>query len=573
MGIGGSILAGLSEALHAKAEKAKDREDAQKDQERQNESKIIMAGIQATYNDPTLTDDEKQKRVDQAQEKLKKLYPKDTHEMFDKWGGLLGKVAARKRQLQQSGQAPQTGGTPPFAPGPSGAGNAPQGTRGGGGGAPAPAPAGQSPGAPAQTPTPPPAAPPSAPGADYPDTQLGRQARQESQIDTANATSRLNTLKTLRQTSEAAGKPLTDQEDRALTIWAATGQMPSAAMMGGRKPVSVIGPDGSLVPGMEDADGNVWSNGQLMDNPKLMPKWKPRHGYAKDASGKFFSFSIDPQTNQPVPGSEDYNELPPAAYLDKVRTGMYHWTDDSGNVHESPFTTGSFTKVPSNVQGKSGTPAVPPAFKELPKPKAKTSGAGTGTSTDKTKAAKGAPDRTLGTKDTGVLSPAGQKVLMTTEPVVDQARKLEKIFDDHPELKTNDTPGYLLLPYIAYRMGYATDGALESEIAGLSLGSVIEAASVLQGTSRAVSALRMAMVHTPNAKVDSPKQIYNKLHNDIIPRLDDVMGAAKKYGRKRATASGGTEGDTNAVPPDIKSPPPTPGKGTGTADDPIIISP
>src|SRR6267154_3618773 len=100
-----------------------------------------------------------------------------------------------------------------------------------------------------------------------------------------------------------------------------------------------------------------------------MPKWKPRVGWTKLGPNKFMSFNIDPATNQPVPGSESTDNLPPSGYLDKVREGMYHWTDDSGNVHESPFTTRSFANVPSNVTGKNSTPAVPPGLAKLPQAK------------------------------------------------------------------------------------------------------------------------------------------------------------------------------------------------------------
>lgn len=550
-GTGWNVLSGM---IRKKVEDAREKHNAAEAQERQNEFDLIMEGVRAHAANGTLTDE----MIQQAQDKMKKLVPKDAHPLVDAFHKVMGHVRdARKLKGQGQGQGQgQPPTPPPGAPAKPGSVQQP----------PSQAPQAQPAPAPTQTPAQPPAQPsapiptsPTAPPANapaVPSSIYGPSAREmgesaatiQSAQETALATSRLSTLKAMRANYPDQEKGMPKELDNALTIWAVTGHMPTGAAAGMARPkmhpVSVIGPDNiSLVPGMEDEYGNVWSNGQIVEDPKLMPKWKPRRGYAKDGQGKFFSFAIDPQTNQPVPGTENYSELPPAGYLEHVRSGVYHWTDDSGGVHESPFSVTSFAKVPSNVQGKSGTPAVPPAFAKLPKPKtgAKPSA---GTGTGKGTSAKG--DRVLGTKDTGILSAAGQKVLMTTEPVVNQARKLEKIFEDHPELKDNDQAGYLLMPYILYRLGYASDGALESEIAGLSLGSVIEAASVLQGTSRSISALRLAMVHTPNAKLDSPQQIYRKLHNDIIPRLDDVMEAAKKYGRKRSSVE---------VPPDMVGPP------------------
>lgn len=347
---------------------------------------------------------------------------------------------------------------------------------------------------------------------------------------------------------------LSKEESQALDIWAATGQFPPAGMFHGKRhPITIEDPSGSgqLLPAMEEEDGTVWANGQQVANPRIMPKWKPRKAVMRDAGGKFFSVNLDPVTNQPIPGTENYSELPPASYLEKIRDRQQLLTNDSGEVSIATLSTRSYVNVPANaVDGK--LPAVPPPMRKLPpavKSKAgagagKGAGAGAGTSSSRI-------TPTGYTKDTGVLSPVAQRTLIQTEPVVNQARKLEQIFEDHPELKTNDTPGYLLLPYIAYRLGYATDGALEEEIAGLSLGSVIEAASALQGTSRSISALRLAMIHTPNAKLDSPEQIYRKLHNDIIPRLDEIVDAAHKYGRKRATSDYGP----NSAPAAVQSPP------------------
>lgn len=538
----------LSTAIRNKVESSRAKHDAAEAQERQNEFDIIMEGVRAHAANGTLTDD----MITQAQAKMQKLVPKETHPLIDAFTKVLGHVRDARRKKQQQGpgqgkpggqgQSPGSGSQP--SPGPSQPGTpVPPGTSGGG----SPAPQTANAPIPALTPAGKPVGPGMYPSA----SEIGTaQATMQTAQDSALTQSRTAAVDALRKKYEGKGdngeSGLNKEELKYLDIWATTGHLPPGALIHSKRhPVTIEDPAGGpgLVPAMVDEDGIVYANGAEVQNPRIMPKWKPRVGWAKLGPGKFVSFNIDPQTNQPIPGTESSANLPPNAYLDKLREGVYHYTDDAGNVHESPFTVRSFANVPTNMPAPGGTPAVPPAFKALPKPKSKTGSTGTGTGTSTPKAKK---SDIIGTKDAGILSPAGQKVLMTTEPVVNQARKLEKIFDDNPDLKTNDTPGYLLLPYILYRLGYASDGPLQEEIAGLSLGSVIEAASVLQGTSRSISALRLAMVHTPNAKVDSPAQIYRKLHNDIIPRLDDVMDAAKKYGRKRSSV---------AVPPGMDAPP------------------
>lgn len=132
------------------------------------------------------------------------------------------------------------------------------------------------------------------------------------------------------------------------------------------------------------------------------------------------------------------------------------------------------------------------------------------------------------------LTPAGQSVIMAASPVVDQ---IDKLIDDIDYLKLgdNNTMGYLLGSRLKYKAGMASDeGTLGEDLAGLSLGSVVEAAAALKGSSRSIFALRKALQHTPNPWVDSPKQIKHKLEN-IKARMQDVMEDAYKYGKKGTT--------------------------------------
>jgi hypothetical protein len=159
------------------------------------------------------------------------------------------------------------------------------------------------------------------------------------------------------------------------------------------------------------------------------------------------------------------------------------------------------------------------------------------------------------------LIPEAQKTIIAASPVMDQINGLLKDIDDL-KLGDNNKSAYLLPARAEYAMGHASpEGSLGKDIAGLSLGSVVEAASVLKGTSRSVLALKKALEHTPNPWVDSPKLMKEKLQT-IQARLKDVMDDAYKYGKKGAAVGYG--------PSHMPAPPP---RGSGTAEDPIIVAP
>jgi hypothetical protein len=159
------------------------------------------------------------------------------------------------------------------------------------------------------------------------------------------------------------------------------------------------------------------------------------------------------------------------------------------------------------------------------------------------------------------LIPEAQKTIIAASPVMDQINGLLKDIDDL-KLGDNNKSAYLLPARAEYALGHASpEGSLGKDIAGLSLGSVVEAASVLKGTSRSVLALKKALEHTPNPWIDSPKLMKEKLQT-IQARLKDVMDDAYKYGKKGAAVGYG--------PSHMPAPPP---RGTGTKDDPIIVSP
>lgn len=135
---------------------------------------------------------------------------------------------------------------------------------------------------------------------------------------------------------------------------------------------------------------------------------------------------------------------------------------------------------------------------------------------------------------TGELTPQSQQVLTRTEPILQQSSKL--ISDiDRLGLDKNNTPGYLALARAKYGVGIKSpEGSLGNDIAGLSLGSIVEATAALNaqgGGSRALPALMKALQHTPNPWVDSPALIREKLQT-INARLQDVVNEINAKGTK-----------------------------------------
>jgi hypothetical protein len=99
-------------------------------------------------------------------------------------------------------------------------------------------------------------------------------------------------------------------------------------------------------------------------------------------------------------------------------------------------------------------------------------------------------------------------------------------------LNENNQPGYLLGSRIKYSMGMGSpEGELGADISNLSLASVVGAARILQGSSRAYPALKKAMEHTPNTWTGSPKQMRQQLEF-MLKNVDDVEQDAVRYGRK-----------------------------------------
>jgi hypothetical protein len=139
------------------------------------------------------------------------------------------------------------------------------------------------------------------------------------------------------------------------------------------------------------------------------------------------------------------------------------------------------------------------------------------------------------------LTPAAAKIVETTTPTLQQVDRLLGDID-RLGLSNNNQNGYLTGARLKYALGIASpQGTLADDIASLSLGSVVEAGSAMQGTSRSLMALQKALVHTPNPWKDSPMLMRRKL-TEIRQRLQDMVSDAQKYGTKGVQPTGAMPG-------------------------------
>lgn len=122
-----------------------------------------------------------------------------------------------------------------------------------------------------------------------------------------------------------------------------------------------VSPDGKqsswYVPGREPEGWNAYN--------KPTAASKPYRAWTKDASGKFTSVLLDPQTNQQIPGSENGDIAPPASLSGRITIGDYHWVDANGDLHATKE-----TRTSTPLAQSSG--AIPPASHPAPSSAAQT---------------------------------------------------------------------------------------------------------------------------------------------------------------------------------------------------------
>jgi hypothetical protein len=114
----------------------------------------------------------------------------------------------------------------------------------------------------------------------------------------------------------------------------------------------------------QDANDQKWYqrylNADGTDSRAEIPGYTPKasgggpiRAWTRDKKGKIISVLLDRTTNKPVPGSENYDILPPPYLTQRISTGVFHWTDQDNQVHETPESHTSGPVLP----GASAQPA------------------------------------------------------------------------------------------------------------------------------------------------------------------------------------------------------------------------
>ena len=177
-------------------------------------------------------------------------------------------------------------------------------------------------------------------GAKSPADVATAQAQGEAQADTAKKRAAIQALPALFP--EATPEQLSEMKERILSPGAI--HRPTAdenkredyraAVQGGYK--------GSFEKWVAEQS----AGGRVAGTPtKGRPAWK------KNANGSFSSVLLDPQTNQPIPGTENKDVQPPAGMAGRITTGFYHFVDENGQVHQVEET---HTSMPAGSGGGKG---------------------------------------------------------------------------------------------------------------------------------------------------------------------------------------------------------------------------
>jgi hypothetical protein len=139
------------------------------------------------------------------------------------------------------------------------------------------------------------------------------------------------------------------------------------------------------------------------------------------------------------------------------------------------------------------------------------------------------------------------KVIADNEPVMKQ---LDRALEMLKGAESDNTPYRDWLKRKGYGLGSASD--VSPLINNLELGKVIGAARVLKGSSRAMSAMNIAMTHLPDPGKDSPRLMVEKIRN-IKQNLTDINDAAREYGAKYPGMQAPPSGDFSVHAPNGKT--------------------
>ena len=91
----------------------------------------------------------------------------------------------------------------------------------------------------------------------------------------------------------------------------------------------------------------------------------PVRAWSKDDKGQMYSVLLDKKTNQVIPGTENYDIMPPAGYLPQVKQGEFTFIDADNNVYRVP-TTSVTSRAGVGNTGAVRPPAPPPGVSATP---------------------------------------------------------------------------------------------------------------------------------------------------------------------------------------------------------------
>lgn len=337
----GAFLSGLLGAAGADIEKQSDRRYQEKRQERLDRIKILELAISNPNTDPNVLPHIFGELDDLAKDAGYKSESK-VKDPFTQMGGMVAKILQRRKQQQaQQGQQQQVRSDVQGAPGvtaqpggfqiggpPTGAPMAQQG----GGGMTA-----QPPKAPVSRETPP-----------IPTSRFGGMFRtREQQLADVEAGEKRKEAYEERADKRAHQYKIEEIQEQAK----ARGDKAIGS------PTTVVGEDGKShrIREFQRMDGTRYFEDLGVAGSAAADR--PKQAWTIGPNGKPMSILLDPKTNQPMPGTENQNQLPPAYLTEHIRQGEFTFTDSENRVYRIPTTS-----VTRPVMGGGGkpTPALPP---------------------------------------------------------------------------------------------------------------------------------------------------------------------------------------------------------------------
>jgi hypothetical protein len=168
--------------------------------------------------------------------------------------------------------------------------------------------------------------------------------------------------------------------------------------------------------------------GKVFPLPAAAALSKPKQAWAKDTKGHIYSVNLDPKTNQPIAGTENYSLAPPTSIMpETVKTGEFTFVDEAGKVWRIPTTT-----VTTHEGGGGGGGAATGGGTKHPSANPKPTAAGNGAASGE--GAEAAPTPVPGARAIGqTLSADDKKVHAALIQTAEKARTLTAL------LSTNES--------------------------------------------------------------------------------------------------------------------------------------